>query len=92
LIPVAILSTPEFDAPTMVDRASLTFGSTGDEPSLASCNRSGSDVNSDGLLDLVCHFQTQSTGFQMGNTEGILKGVTLDGIAIQGTDIVRILR
>ena len=33
-------------------------------------------VNGDGLLDLVCHFQTRSTGFQSGDTLGILIGKT----------------
>ena len=40
-IPVAILSTEDFDAPSKVDRDSLTFGSTGEEDSLAFCNRKG---------------------------------------------------
>ena len=92
MIPVAILSTPDFHAPSMVDRSSLTFGSTGEELSLASCSRSGKDVNGDGLKDLVCHFKAKLTGFQPGDTEGILKGATLDGQAIEGSDVVRILK
>jgi hypothetical protein len=92
LIPVAILSTPDFHAPSMVDRASLTFGSTGEEHSLASCSRGGKDVNGDGLMDLLCHFKTQLTGFQPGDSQAILKGTTIDGLAIEGSDVVRILR
>lgn len=91
LIPVAILSTPEFDAPTEVDKDSLTFGPTGDEESLAFCPKSGEDVNGDGLLDLVCHFHTQDTGFQCGDTEGVLRGETLDGVPVEGSDSVRIV-
>ncbi len=91
VIPVAILSTPDFDAPTEVDRDSLTFGRTGDESSLAFCNRGSEDVNGDGLPDLVCHFHTQGTGFQCGDTEGVLRGETLDGVPIEGTDSVRIV-
>jgi hypothetical protein len=89
-IPVAILSTPHFDAPTQVDRTSLMFGRTGDEQSLAFCNAGAEDVNADGMLDLVCHFTTQPTGFQNGDTEGILKGETVDGTPIQGRDHVRV--
>lgn len=90
-IPVGILSTPDFDAPSEVDKTSLTFGVTGDEPSLAFCAASPEDVNSDGLLDQVCHFQTQLTGFQVGDTEGILKGQTVDGVPMEGRDAVRIV-
>jgi hypothetical protein len=88
-IPVAILSTDEFDAPNMVNQDSLTFGSTGEEDSLAFCNNP-EDVNGDGLKDLVCHFYTQSTGFQCGDTEAILKGKTVAGISIEGNDSIKI--
>lgn len=91
VIPVAILSTPFFDATSEVDTASLTFGATGDEESLAFCNPSAEDVNGDGLLDQVCHFRTQDTGFECGDTQGILRGQTVDGVPLQGSDSVRIV-
>ncbi len=59
---MAILSTEEFDASTDVDRASLTFGRTGDEQSLAFCFGWRGDVNCDGLRDLICFFRTRDTG------------------------------
>jgi len=90
-IPVAILSTKDFDAPSQVDRNSLTFGRTGDEQSLAFCNRRPEHVNRDGLKDLVCHFYIPDTGFQCDDTKGILKGKTLDGTPIEGTDSIRIV-
>jgi len=94
-IPVAILSTQEFYAPEMVNKDSLTFGFEGDEKSLAFCNSEGEDVNGDGLEDLVCHFYTQLTGFRCGDTEGVLNGITTDGITmntpIEGKDSVRIV-
>ena len=90
-IPVTILSTSDFNAITEIDKTSLTFGSTGDEHSLVSCNKRGTDVNGDGLKDLVCHFKTKLTGFVFGDTEGILKGQTLDGVPIEARDVVRIL-
>lgn len=67
------------------------FGRTGDEPSLAFCNANGEDVNVDGLLDLVCHFHTQTAAFQLGDTQGVLKGQTVAGTPITGTDSVRIV-
>jgi hypothetical protein len=90
-IPVAILSTADFDAPSDVDWDSLTFGPTGDEESLAFCSPSPEDVDGDGLYDLVCHFYTQETGFQCGNTEGILKGHTVGDVQIEGSDSVRVV-
>ena len=97
-IPVAILSTDDFDSPDLVNCETLTFGSNGDEDSIA--RRRGKhdlphcsveDANNDGLPDLVCHFKAQETGFESGDTEGILKGQTLDGIPIEGRDSVRIV-
>ncbi len=89
-IPVAILSTSGFDAPSQVDTTSLRFGRTGNESSLAFCS-SPQDVNGDGLLDLVCHFSIQKTGFQTGDTQGVLTGKTVTGTPIMGTDSVVIV-
>jgi len=90
-VPVAILSSAQFDAPAQVDRTSLTFGRTGDEASLTSCNRRAKDVNSDGLSDLVCSFSTAASGFQAGDTEGVLKGRTVSDVSIIGSDSVTII-
>ena len=91
IIPVAILSSPTFNAPSQVDIGTLTFGKNGNEPSLAKCSSQQEDVNGDGRLDLVCAFTTQATGFQSGDTMGTLKGKTVTGQLISGTDSVRIL-
>ena len=90
-IPVAILSSGTFDAPAAVDATSLTFGRTGGEASLAFCS-GPEDVNGDGFLDMVCHFTTAATGFIAGDVQGSLKGTTRGGVAIDGTDAVRIVR
>jgi hypothetical protein len=92
VLPVAILSTEDFDAPSQVDQASLTFGATGNEKSLAFCNRRPRDVSRDGSKDdLVCHFYIELAGFKCGDTEGILMGKTVSGIPIEGEDLVRII-
>ncbi len=91
-IRVAILSSVTFDAPNEVNKNSLRFGRTGAEASLARCNKHPQDVNGDGLLDLVCHFYTSLTGFQVGDTVGFLKGLTVEGVLIEGSDTVRILK
>ena len=98
-IAVAIFSSPGFDATSQVNTATLTFGRTGNEQSLAFCQGSRDDdddeqfedVDGDGLPDLVCHFFTRMAAFQAGDTEGILKGQLLDGSLIEGRDSVRII-
>ena len=87
----AFLSDEWFDAAAQVDQTSLTFGPTGGEKSLAFCT-GPQDVNGDGLLDLVCHFNTPSTQFQTGDTKGILKGKILGGSSIAGTGSVIIVQ
>jgi len=95
-ISVAILSTKQFSASQQVDRASLTFGSTGNENSLNLKGRKHApdcqvkDVNRDGFSDLVCKFLINKTGFQLGDTIGILNGMTLTGNPITGQDSVKI--
>lgn len=88
--PVAILSSATFNAPAQVDPASLTFGRTGDEHSFAFCS-GPEDVNGDGLPDIVCHFTTDLTGFQPGDSVATLRGATTSGQRIQGTDTVVIV-
>lgn len=89
VIPVAILSTDTFSAPDLVDISTLTFGHSGDEQSLAKCHIE--DVDNDGLVDLICHFSTEKTGFVCGDSEGVLKGKTTDTTAFEGRDTVKIV-
>lgn len=90
LIPVAILSTAEFDAVAEVDQSSLTFGRTGDEASWSHCQNELQDVDGNGYNDLLCYFRIQDTGFQPGDTEGVLKGELTSGGQIEGLDAVRV--
>lgn len=90
LIPVAIMSTNDFNAPEMVDKSSLTFGHTGYEVTKFFCIKRTRDVNRDGLRDIVCFFRTRLGDFQCDDTEGILRGITKDGMPIEGRDTVRI--
>ena len=90
-IPVAILSTNEFNAPEMVDWDTLTFGREGSEESLAFCDRNSQDLNGDGLMDVVGHFYTQKTDFQCTDKAGILSGKTVEGTPTKGSDSVNIV-
>jgi pre-peptidase len=81
-ITVAVHSSASFDA-LKVDRASLTFGSTGDEASLSRCWHEGLDVNRDGRKDLICRFNIKMADFEVGDLEGVLKG-TVQGQKFEG--------
>jgi hypothetical protein len=73
VIPVALLSSSEFD-PLTVNQDSLTFGSTGKESTLQRCNKDNVDLNGDGKPDLVCHFENSAAGFDEGDLEGVVMG------------------
>ena len=87
-IPVAILSTAALNAATSVSRTSLTFGRTGNEASLLSCDTRAQDANRDGFPDLVCNFRMATADFQIGDVQAILKGWTVDGLPIRGTGAI----
>jgi hypothetical protein len=88
---VAILSSEQFDATTMIDRDSLTFGRIGTEHSFVRCGQDGEDVNLDGLTDLVCRFRTALTDLQPGDSGAILRGDMADGTLFVGSDSVRVI-
>lgn len=92
LIPVAIFSRPDFDAPSLVDQSSLRFGYHGVEKSLAFCNTGGEDVNDDGLPDLVCHFETDLSRFSTNSQRGVLRGYSINGTYMYGFDTVNVLK
>jgi hypothetical protein len=94
-LPVAILSSTDFNAVTDVDRSSLGFGRTGEEMSLQRRKRRGApkcagrDVNADGLADLVCRFQVEETGIHRGDVQAFLGGRTVEGLPIAGAGPIR---
>lgn len=94
VLPLAILSTADFDA-LQVDRETLKFGATGEEESLSKLGNgrpqcSEKDVNNNDLTDLVCHFRIQLMGFDYDSTEGILTGALFSGQQIFGSVGVQI--
>ena len=88
-IPVALLSSNTFDA-LKVDRTSVRFGPPNRNGTLGRCGKEGEDVNGDGYLDLVCHFDTQATGFNASDEEGIVKG-RIAGKDFQGRGDLKVL-
>jgi len=90
-VPVAILSTPTFDArevdPLSITLASAAVALKGKGTPMASFQH----VNQDGLLDLVVHVDTQALQLTVGDTVAILEGQTFDGRRIRGSDTVRVV-
>jgi len=93
LIPVAILSSDEFDA-TTVDPETVELGGAG----VGIRGKSNKfmahqeDVNTDGIVDIVVQVATENLEpdfFQNGYA--ILTGATTDGREIEGADEIRIV-
>ena len=75
-----------FDA-LQVDASTVRFGPAKAE--VAHSSGHTEDVDSDGDLDLVLHFSTQSTGITCGMTTATLTGKTFGGESISGTDSIK---
>ena len=81
--PVAILSTPTFDAAD-VDPSTVTFaGAVAQRSSM-------SDVNGDGLLDQVFQFATQELKLSVTDTQATLDGRTFGGLRVRGSGPVKV--
>ena len=81
VVPVAVLTTDDFDAGT-IDPGTVLFAGVGPVRSTLE------DVDGDGDLDMLFHFKTQELVLDKNSTEATL---TVDGIAA-GTDTVRIVQ
>jgi len=90
--PVAILSSPGFDA-TQVDPLTIFLANAkvklrGKGTPMAS----KTDVNGDGLLDLLVHVDTSAMSLSdLGDNQATLWGRTYGGIYIQGFDSIKIV-
>jgi hypothetical protein len=88
VIAVALLTHPDgFNAVLFADPATITFG-----PNHATPVHPGGhieDVDNDGDMDRLFHFNTQETGIQPGDTEATLYGTTFGGSNFQASDDIR---
>lgn len=93
VVPVAVLSSADFDA-TKIDPNTVRFGVTGKEATPVHGGHV-EDVNGDGALDMVFDFPNGTLGIPLtspGDSLVPLKltGKTLDGQAFEGEDVARI--
>lgn len=90
-VPVAILSSEDFDART-VDPTSVTLAtaSVKIKPN-GSPMASLEDVNEDGFLDLMVHVSTGGLKLSETATEAALEAKTSEGAFILGLDTVKVL-
>jgi hypothetical protein len=84
VVPVAVLTTAEFDA-SSADPATVFFAG------VMPMRWTWEDVDSDGDMDLLFHFKTQELNLTASSTEATLTGTTFGGQPIQGTDTVNIV-
>jgi pullulanase-type alpha-1,6-glucosidase len=90
-LPFVVLSEAGFDPVRDLDDGSLRFGRTGGEDSLIRCAATR-DLNGDGVDELFCRARVESTGIRRGDTELLLRGSTVGGVAVTGTAAVRTTR
>jgi hypothetical protein len=92
VVPVAILSSPDFDAttidPSTLRLAGAAVGMVGKSSKLL-C--SSSDINSDERVDLVCQFTTAEIALQTGDAVAVVVGKTYTNLQIKGQDSVKIV-
>jgi hypothetical protein len=89
VIPVAILGESEFDVDE-IDLTTLEFGPGGAQPAHRSGGHSD-DVNEDGIIDLVSHFNVREASLAVGDEWVCATGNTFDGRAFEGCDAIRTL-
>jgi hypothetical protein len=91
VLPVAILSDPEFDAsgidPMTVSLASAQVRLKGNGSAVSQIE----DVNGDQLLDLVVMVTTQALVLTASDTSATLEGNTYEGLAVRGVDSIRVV-
>ena len=84
-VPVAILTTADFDASTVAP-TTVIFANA------SPIKRKMLDVDSDGDIDMVLYFNIRELNLGINSTEATLTGETNDGEQIVGTDSVSVVR
>lgn len=88
VLPVTILNTGDFDL-SNVDAASLGLSATeGGAGAMAAHDGHFEDVDGDGDLDLMVHFENADIGLIADSTAVYLSGVMTDSVPLVGLDSV----
>lgn len=82
VVPVAILTTEDFDA-TTVDPETVLFAGT------YPLRWATEDVDLDGDIDLVFFFRVQELNLDENSTEAMIEGETFSGLVFWGVDTVK---
>jgi hypothetical protein len=93
VVPVGILGAAEFDV-TSINTDSLKFADA-DVKMVGKSNRdlcSIEDVNSDGIDDLVCQFETVGLSLSGGDTSAKVVGELEDGNPMEGEDSINLVK
>lgn len=83
VVPVAVLGGSDL-AVSQIDPASLRFGPEGATP--AHRNHESRDIDGDGLLDLLVHFDGAEAGLACLDSVAFVQGETVEGDKVQGFD------
>lgn len=88
VIPVAILGSMDFSV-SQIDTNSLSFGGLavrvrGNKGALCSIEYS----NEDEYLDLICHFEDNSSNWNAGDGDAMVTGSLIDGTNFEGSDSI----
>jgi hypothetical protein len=99
-VPVAILSSADFDALTVDPNTVMLAEARVKLRSNGTSQASFEDVNGDGLLDLVVHVVSEALELTAADTEAVLQGMAFPlgvlsrpfgGRSIRGVDSVRVV-
>lgn len=90
-VPVAIFGSVGLPV-DWIDKASLRLGELRLRSNKAGNAQCGtSDVDLDGIQDLVCHFQNDAGNWQLGQTSVVLTGTLKNGEPLTASDSVRLV-
>jgi len=94
VIPVALLSTNDFNTTTDIDLSTISIAGANvkllGNGGTHLCNNE--DVNTDGLMDIVCLIETSQVMIELGQSLAALEAKTHEGILVHGEDFINIFQ
>ncbi len=89
-IPVALFGSATFDV-NLVDDSTVRFGSSAESGAYSSIKAGLEDVNGDGFMDKVYHFNFPETNLGSTDTVAYLSGTLVDGTSFEGSSDINIV-